>query len=375
MNIKKLLPLVGLPVFVVVIVFVTQTNELQRSSDAAELVRSENARAAASVSSQWRTDVDAVLADTVLWQVLTPPRTADASAFLTPFIEWDGTEATGMTPPSSSLPPLSSGTIDAVYAQGFFKRTISFTHIDVSWMKALPNYTHFDLEAPSPWATFDKARSVRHAPQPSSRDLFEWARLRLAKGLADGDVTTASREVRALAAIVWSCERQTMNELASIIVADDAFVRGIARERGLVVEGPDIPTAMVFEKVIRSAPFLFDVLTPLSVQSFERSDARFCGALTTNASLILLDRAAFQAAFPDRVAAIGNSLETSPCVLARLRRQWRDGGGEEGIDLPPPPWLIAKIPPLMKRWLVEELTLMAGNERTNTDLTWFPTGR
>jgi len=75
--------------------------------------------------------------------------------------------------------------------------------VDLSWMRDLAPYDHWDVDynsaPPSTCFPFDA--------EPDLRDLFGWAKLRIAKGVHDGAVEPALDEVQELARLCFTTER------------------------------------------------------------------------------------------------------------------------------------------------------------------------
>ncbi|MCA2978105.1 MAG: hypothetical protein INH41_05255 [Myxococcaceae bacterium] len=72
--------------------------------------------------------------------------------------------------------------------------------LDFGWMGQLHEFDHWSLTAVGPLQ--DRDHSYVSAPLPNYLQLMPWAKLRLARGLADGDLERASRDVRQLGTLI-----------------------------------------------------------------------------------------------------------------------------------------------------------------------------
>ncbi len=292
-----------------------------RTAERGRRERERAERAAAHVSPQWRADVDAVLADTALWAVLLPQGPArDAAPYLADRVSWDRA-------PAAHPPKMPAATADALARDNLFMHAdeVPLTGLDTSWMRPLPRYTVWDLDA-SPPRTAAPDDSLLLAARPEVLPLLRWGRARLVQGLVRGDVQAASDEVRALARLLWSTDRALDDAVAARLIADDAAARAAGRRLGDALTSPEIATAAKLQKVTESEGLLFQVYTPASLTHFEQTDVVFCGALADGAAAFLLGGRSF-ARHAGRRASIGRALAQSPCRLTRIRRQWATGGG------------------------------------------------
>ena len=114
------------------------------------------------------------------------------------------------------LPPEVSGML-ASWGEGDVKRLaqIDFGHLDLTWMRQLSQFDHWDLERHSPWddvSAADEAAEWYRDREPRLERLTPWVKLRLMKGLADAEPWDALAETRQLARLLLS----TQSLLASV---------------------------------------------------------------------------------------------------------------------------------------------------------------
>jgi hypothetical protein len=266
---------------------------------------------AARVSPDWRLAVGRVLADDALWAVLAPPRTTDAAPFLATIVQRIGIEP-------ESAPPRVPERL-APRADDFFLLAAeqSFDDVDTGWMASLPTYTHWDLED-GPRGALPDAPLITLTDGPKIIRFLDDGRVRLAQGLANGDVARASEEVRALARLLYSTEDVLGAMIAVKLLEADDEVRGIAADTEAPVPGGRLASIDVVAKVFESAVIMFGPSTPPSLRQYEIKDARLCFAVAEGVSSYLLGREIYGT---DDVARLAAVLEASPCALTRLRRQ------------------------------------------------------
>jgi hypothetical protein len=277
----------------------------------------------ASVVAAWRQDVDLVHADAALWELLLAPRTADAGdAFGGRLRFW------GQPPGRRLLPPLPVEVVDALGRDDLFLHADEFpeTDVDLGWMAGLVAFTHYDLERSPVWQS-QPGEPVVALPRPEVVELFRWARLRLVRGLLQDEMVEASKEVRALARLLWSMDALLPGVVAAEMLKSDHEARAVARKIGVRVEGPDLPSAPLLKDVTMSAVAMWSTVTPATLRAYEATDLRLCPSFGESLNLYLLGRPHFARANAARDVALGELLAASPCLLTRQRRQWQDGTG------------------------------------------------
>jgi hypothetical protein len=130
------------------------------------------------------------------------PHTRDAALFLNGRVDWE---------PSPQLPGGRRGTLHLPTALTARVRDdaawlnltdADLTGLDFGWMEELQQFDHWSLASVGP--LHDRDHSFLTAPLPDYTELVPWARLRLVRGLLDGDLERASRDVRHLGALIAS---------------------------------------------------------------------------------------------------------------------------------------------------------------------------
>ncbi len=266
---------------------------------------------AARVSPQWRASVERVLADDALWAVIAPPRTHDAAPFMATIVRRGHSEPSRRPRPiPDRFEPMSEDFFMLAAEQ-------SFDDVDTEWMASLPTYSHWDLES-GPRGAQPKDPLITLNDGPELIRFVADGRVRLAQGLANNNVATASTEVRALARLLYSTETALGAMVAVNLLQADDEVRGIAAELGAPVPGGRLESIAVLKVVFESALIMFGPSTPPSLRRYEVQDAAFCFAVAEGVSSYLLGRELFGPTELPRMQAI---LDASPCALTRLRRQ------------------------------------------------------
>jgi len=342
---KRLQGMVGVVAALVVIVIMGRAIvPVYRAAARGRALAADIEARAARVSPAWRVAVERVLADDALWAVLAPPRTTDAAAHLATIVPRIGLVPTNVPPPiPERLDPR---------ADGFFLHAaeLSFDDVDTAWMASLPTFTHWDLEA-GPRGALPDAPLVGLEDRPEVMRFLDDGRVRLAQGLANGDVATASAEVRALARLLFSTENMLDALIAVKLLEADDEVRGIAAEIGAPVPGARLASIDVLGAVFESALIMFGPSTPTSLRHYEVQDARLCFAVAEGVSSYLLGREVYGAADVGRLTAV---LQASPCALTRVRRQITEpmGGALPLVELGGKTFLQRT---LLRSWLKDTL--------------------
>lgn len=162
----------------------------------------------------------------------------------------DGTDAAAFLAEKLTL-PLPDKTTNAVTAVVIGKfpegaRDIDVSAIDLSWMRELSQFDHWELTEQRPVGL--------HTTLPRALDtnpLAKIARIRLLQGIASKDVKTAGREVEELARLAASTEQWTIavNGVHCMQLTRRAFE--YARAEGLDVDGWSPPDRKVLEAAAR----------------------------------------------------------------------------------------------------------------------------
>jgi hypothetical protein len=102
-----------------------------------------------------------------------------------------------------------------------------YAGLDFSWMQALLQFDHWSIAVASPLRDVAEVKSYADAPIPNFVTLQAWVKLRLLKGLHEGDLASASVEVRHLAELCGS---------TGSLVGDMIRIQMFNVERGFVEE-------------------------------------------------------------------------------------------------------------------------------------------
>ncbi len=221
------------------------------------------------------------------YPVLAPaPRERDAGPFLNARIGWD-IDPKRLAVWRERLPgSVRSLTLDPVLVDRIPKDWVKssppslWQKLDFSWMEALLQFDHWDVEANSPWA--EEPHGSWPNGFPLLHELVPWAKLRLVKGVATGKLARAATEVEHLGALLLSTET-TLG--ASVGLQVLAFVReaadsGGAANRAGTLAGIDAVTrARAFRATMAAQSFLRDEAPDTYRRDVERIVVGRCAAL------------------------------------------------------------------------------------------------
>ncbi|MEW5741203.1 MAG: hypothetical protein AB1938_19930 [Myxococcota bacterium] len=262
-----------------------------------------------------------------------PPRTRDAAVFMDGRADWEGGRV-GLLHLPASLTDRMGNPPGAWRSLG----PSAYQGLDFGWMRELLQYDHWSLLGAGP-LRYREGQTFFEADLPNFVTLLHWVRLRLLKGLHEGDLPRASEEVRHLADLCASS-----GTLVGEMIR--AGMYGIERETwtgaGLTPVEP-LPTAeevQRFRFAGRAAPyFLFPGVRPeVRRKALECMPLR-CAALNEAIGAA----AALRGVTPSADEAIGWLSGQQPCEPALAA------------------WL-AKVPPSSVESLATNLTAEAGVE-------------
>lgn len=258
--------------------------------------------------------------------------------------------------------------------------------LDFSWMAALSAFDHWDVESVSPWA--EEPRWTWPNGFPLLHELVPWAKLRLAKGLATRDLSTATGEVEQLGALLLSTET-TLGAAVGLQVLE--LVGEALRAEGPVTRaggprGIDAATRARALRATMAAPsFLREEVPEAYRRDVERIVVGRCAALNEALHAALASRGAVDGdGDPVHWIELDGAFARS-CRLSRVRRAIAQGaaaddarpagscgsapGAARGLC-----WLLARVPGAkdVERSVAREiLTLMM--LATSRPDDWYPT--
>lgn len=211
---------------------------------------------------------------------------------------------------------LAAGTHEAIVDDWRHAAPSLWANVDFSWMATLGDFDYWDLEAlgPAPLA------GVSIAPVPNLVDVGDWVRLRLAKGLHDGDLPRAQSEVRELARLLLTTE-----DLGTILVGASFLGTAASARTPEVFEGPVTREDRLRMSRATFATFAFTIVGAPEEAEPDFKDIRFgrCVALHDAVMLALPLRSGLSEARLRDVAVLGRLLAEAPeCRLRSLRRKW-----------------------------------------------------
>ncbi len=167
-----------------------------------------------------------------------PPRTRDAALFMAGRTDWEG-GVVGLLHLPASLTERMSNPPGAWRTMG----SESYAGLDFVWMHELLAFDYWSLLATGPLRDHPDVPFFE-APLPNYVTLQTWSKLRLLKGLREGDLAAASLEVRHLADLIAS-SGTLLGEM--IRVAIHGIERKTWDDAGLVPPDPPLTDAERFE--------------------------------------------------------------------------------------------------------------------------------
>lgn len=260
-------------------------------------------------------DDQKVLARLPLFQVRSGKR--DAGPLIGPRVRWRlATSAAS----SASTPLMPDATaVEALGDRWAHAGPDTWAGLDFGWMAQLRGYDLWDLERnslrPDPRFFTD--------PEPDSRDLWAWTKLRIAKGVHDGAVEAAVTDVQELARLCYTTERLG-TELAGVVI--QGLVR-LALERlgaPMPVSQVDFETSGRIRRAILGAIAFARLETPSFYEDdFTRIAVGRCAALHDGMYAALVLRPQLGRSRADDFQRMERLLAAAPeCRLTWLREEW-----------------------------------------------------
>jgi hypothetical protein len=196
-------------------------------------------------------------------------------------------------------------------------------------MSSLAGFDHWDLDAGGPHA------DGPFRAQPHLFSLVGWAKLRLAKALAEADPNPGLREVEELTRLYASTEEPSAVLVAAEMLGTIERARELARANGATVEpGPDPEVLKALRRVAR-APRAWTALrgSPAHDADWSRLTVGRCAALQDGLSSALALRPFLRWGRREEYERLDRLLAAAPeCRLYRVRERWTR---PDGPSLPP----------------------------------------
>lgn len=181
--------------------------------------------------------------------------------------------------------------------------------LDFSWLEELSAFDHWTLSADGPLKD-PPSLSFETAPLPNYLSLMAWARLRLAKGLREGQLELASRQVRHLADLIGTSGVMVSEMIRVTLMRYD---RTAWEASGLSIPPTSTMTLELSESVRRvglASPYFLFPGVPREVQR----KALACGPVRCAQLLEALGAAVMLEDFvPDTDAQFSWLMEQQPC--------------------------------------------------------------
>jgi len=197
--------------------------------------------------------------------------------------------------------------------------------LDFTWMRRLADYDYWDLDrhnlAPSP-------PGYLYGASPDLEKLSAWAKLRLARGLHDGDPATAIREVEQLARLCTTTEETDVIAvgLSLLPLADKVRERAVSLQRG----AGDLGKPLREGDWARLHRALWAAIAHAELRASAAYDGDWgeiavgrCAALAWTMGMALPERPFLLDSYRAEYEHLGRLLAASPeCRLPRLRKLW-----------------------------------------------------
>jgi hypothetical protein len=242
----------------------------------------------------------------------------DAGLLIAPRVRWILASPGGGTG-SVHGATLDQTMIDKLGKDWMYAGPEAWKDVDLAWMSRLTRYDLWNLDETS---IKSDPRSFRDR-EPESKDLWGWAKLRIAKGVHDGAVGPALGEVEDLARLCFRTER-FQTQIAGLGLLE---LEALARQR-LAVAAPS--PASDPENILRIKRAIFGAIafarlgTPNSYEDdFSRIVVGRCAALHDGLQIALQHRADLRETRPADYQHMERLLAAAPdCRLALLRQRW-----------------------------------------------------
>ena len=208
-------------------------------------------------------------------------------------------------------------------------RSLDLKELDFSWMKHLSEYDHFDLSQLESNQALLKQNPytlpvLLNYPEVGSYRL--WARLRLLKGYASGDLPQALRESRQLASMLLNSDSLIGSMLAVAILTDEREVFTTLKAQVPGSEPISEETLLRARRALLATSGLFLVgQTPIELfrQLVKDPDLRtgLCAGISEGTSGLAM-YAMMATDFQQQANEIAQFVKTQPCRNAQTRKIW-----------------------------------------------------
>jgi hypothetical protein len=242
----------------------------------------------------------------------------DAGLLIAPRVRWILASPEGATGSVHGV-TLDQTMTDKLGKDWMYAGPEAWTGVDLGWMSRLARYDLWDLDQNS---VPSDPRSFRDR-EPESRDLWGWAKLRIAKGVHDGAVGPALGEVEELARLCFTTER-FQSQIAGLGILE---LEALARKR-LAITAPaptaDPETILRIKRAIFGAIAFARLGTPISYEEdFSRIAVGRCAALHDGLQIALQLRADLRDTRSADYQHMERLLAAAPdCRLGSLRQRW-----------------------------------------------------
>ena len=245
------------------------------------------------------------------------PGKRDAGPLIGPRVHWS---CVGPEGAHGSVPGLmlDQTVIDKLGKDWMHAGPEAWTGVDLAWMSRLKEYDLWDLDqnrVPSDPRFFSD-------PNPDNRDLFGWAKLRIAKGIHDGAVGPALSEVEELARLCFATERLSPQIDGLAILG---LVSQTRQRLAIAAPAPDADREIPrIKRAVFGAIAFARLGTPVSYEAdFSRIAVGRCAALHEGLQIALQIRADLRDTRPADYQHMERLLAAAPdCRLGSLRRRW-----------------------------------------------------
>jgi hypothetical protein len=243
------------------------------------------------------------------------PRTGtrDASPLIGPRIHWVMVKQGVIDHRALSSLAIDRSLHDRIGKNHLNAPKVLWKDLDFGWMRELKDKDYWDLESNS---IFDPSSYI--GPAPALEDLYAWAELRLAKGMAEGDLAKAEDEVLDLARLCFTAESLSPEVYGTLLLS----IVNQARK------GEGAPTVADCDE-IRGA--IFGALAFARLETPREYWGRIdhltvgrCTAIADGARAALLLRPMLAPSRPEEYREMERILERNPdCRLRSIREGFR----------------------------------------------------
>ncbi len=269
----------------------------------------------ASVRTQYDADVQRWRDD----PLLAPRDGGDGAELFAAHVRWEKSGGPRPVPDEvvNQLRALDGGWADPAAAE-----QVDTAAVDTTWLSTLEGLASWNLETNSP---LEKARfSLFTEDQPRFTELQTLAKIRLMKGLAQGDARPAAKEVRELARLCATTETLLGEMVAVSLLGIERVAHEAAVRRGQDVDGwQPVSEAdqLALKRLFWVAPLPYGLFVDDAFSEL-RPVVGVCAGLHEGLGLALYLRQYQGDPMRERYEALAAALAASQCRLRRLRGAW-----------------------------------------------------